>query len=222
MLFQYHTIAQTRSDGLRSLTEVGFYEVMTQFNEQRLDINDATYLLSRIEHPDTPNLSSLISYVWKNGGFNDRGNLERCFNLLPLSQLNRMSQETPSFLLSERFVFSVLEKLAPLAHWDVEKRPQDAKAYFARLNAFAMNLSPKFDPVRVLILQALLKAFRTCVEYAPETPFREYLAIPKSGFVGSCSRFGVSFQICKSEHAKSTRNPVPRGTHSHEELISYA
>ncbi|MDZ7620006.1 MAG: hypothetical protein U1E05_23645, partial [Patescibacteria group bacterium] len=140
-------------------------------NEERRD------LLAQLDHPDYPGLPAIIAAdlnFERSGGFGQHN----VHKLLTLGQLDELRQLKPDLMQNAAFIGTWLASLRPGPDVDVERDLPERLAYLERLWAFAADLAPAHNGLKLNILHHRLVLDRKMGVYDLDR-FRQYIGIPR-------------------------------------------
>ncbi|TVS20264.1 MAG: hypothetical protein EA424_04860 [Planctomycetaceae bacterium] len=140
-------------------------------NDERRD------LLSRLDHPDYPGLVELIiadlDYE-RSRGFGHHPVHQQ----LTREQLGALRERRPHLMQDSTFIQTWLARLRPGPDVDVERDLEERRAYLERLEAFAADLAPAQNGVKLAIQYHRLALDRKLGVYDRER-FDQYIRIPR-------------------------------------------
>ncbi len=170
--------ALSRSNNTQQIESVGLELIA----ESKLDKTRRRHLLSRLSHPDFPNLVPLIVADLRerdSGGF---GSIP-VHKMLTLAQLDQCRADIETLETNTNFVQTYLGKLQPSADVDWKADREAHAAYLKRLWSFADTLPPSFNSLKASILFRQLELNRLAGSYDADL-FMTYLKLPRQiGYV---------------------------------------
>ncbi len=134
-------------------------------------------LLSRLDHPDYPNLVTLIAADLEYERSREFGH-HNVHKLLTLEQLEELLELRPALIHDGTFIATWLSSLRPGPDVDVERDLPARRAYLERLWEFAADLAPAHNALKLNILHHWLVLDRKMGVYDIDR-FRRYIAIPR-------------------------------------------
>ncbi|RYD69823.1 MAG: hypothetical protein EOP84_27720, partial [Verrucomicrobiaceae bacterium] len=135
-------------------------------------------ILSQIKRPDIEGLLELVAADLKRQESKGFGEFEIHRALLP-EQLDALAKDNPALLQNHAFVYTRMLKLHPSADVDLEFNVAERGAWLDRLWAYASQLSPSFNTLKVYVLYRRLDHDREQGVYNRER-FLEYLKLPRN------------------------------------------
>jgi hypothetical protein len=143
----------------------------------KLDTNHRRSLLQRLTRANIPGTVPLIAAELAEKSSRGFGGLA-IHNLLTLDQLEELATLRPELRKTPAWVTAVLARLRPAAHVDWQHDPAARAAYLAALWAFARQLPPAFNALKVQVLYHQLDLDRRGGDL-DRARFLEYIALPR-------------------------------------------
>lgn len=172
-VFERDTLEHDKSlDGLSQQVLEAFVRAKAPLNLQQ-----RRALLSKLDRPDTPNLTELIITDLRTPESRGFGEFAIHRALLP-DQLDALVKAIPKLATSDAFVQTRLRKLAPSQDVDVAFDPAAREAWLERLWDYAKSLPPAFNSLKARILYQRLDHDRQQGIY-DQARFLDYLKLPR-------------------------------------------
>ena len=144
----------------------------------QLDAAKRRDLLSRLQHPDFPNLVELIAADLLDRNSKGFGAM-KIHQMLTLEQMDELAKQYPKSKTLDRFVDIYLKKLYPSEDVEWTTDQAEHRKYLERLRKFVTPLNANFNSLKACVLYRLLELDRSQGAYDLDL-FVEYLKLPKS------------------------------------------
>mgnify|MGYP001202295137 FL=1 len=150
---------------------------LRNLNPNKLNPVQLRDFLSRIRHPDIPNLPALIIKDLKDKQSRGFGSLN-IHRMLTKNQLDELRTIDPKLINSNTFVQNYLTRLSPSPDQNLELEKEERTAWLNRQLLFVKSLPASFNSLKANLIHNLLKHRQSLGEWDREL-FMEYLSLPR-------------------------------------------